>query len=340
MWKENEKKPVIPFLLITFGITYSAELLVILLEHFAGLPETAMKTIAMTLISVCGALAPGFSVYVLLKKNKKISGLKDYMKRVFYCKSKKSFFSGTLTAFVIFGVFVILIEKRHEEFPLYIAPLLLLLMIPGGGWEELGWRGFLQPALESKAGFFPATFVTASIWTVWHLPLWLISSANQKLFFIPSFALYCLALSFLLAATYRITKSTFSAILVHAWGNTMCGGLFTFSVLQNVPDMKAIVLFSAVTAVSIAMYFFADKKLNFPKISSIHFGKKHLAQTIPFDREKQEAVIKCSVCTGEQTACFKDKTGGKLTEVMLIKTDEDLKYFMKTYDIEKITKEY
>jgi hypothetical protein len=45
------------------------------------------------------------------------------------------------------------------------------------------------------------------------------------------------------------------------------------------------------------------------------FGKKpyyerHLSEDIPFDPDKQIAVIKCSICTGEQVAGFKSKEDG------------------------------
>ncbi len=62
--------------------------------------------------------------------------------------------------------------------------------------------------------------------------------------------------------------------------------------------------------------------------------------SIPFDPDKQIAVIKCSICTGEQVAGFKSKEDGHFTEVMLIKDDKDLKKFKEIYKISEIKKEY
>ena len=59
-----------------------------------------------------------------------------------------------------------------------------------------------------------------------------------------------------------------------------------------------------------------------------------------YDKENQIPVLRCSICTGEQVAGFKDKTTGKFNDVTLIRTDTDLKQFMKEYCVEKITKEY
>lgn len=41
---------------------------------------------------------------------------------------------------------------------------------------------------------------------------------------------------------------------------------------------------------------------------------KHLT----YDKEKQKPVIRCSICTGEQVAGFKDIRTGKFTDIMLI----------------------
>ncbi|WP_035770360.1 hypothetical protein [Butyrivibrio sp. FCS006] len=74
----------------------------------------------------------------------------------------------------------------------------------------------------------------------------------------------------------------------------------------------------------------------------IHFGKKQqsLSKNIPFDSDKQIAVIKCSICTGEQVAGFKNKEDGHFTEVMLIRDAKDLEKFKETYKISDIKKEY
>lgn len=68
--------------------------------------------------------------------------------------------------------------------------------------------------------------------------------------------------------------------------------------------------------------------------------KKKADPKIPFDREKQKAVVRCSICTGEQVAGFKDKETGKFTEVMAVKGSGDLERFMEMYGVERVEKEY
>lgn len=58
------------------------------------------------------------------------------------------------------------------------------------------------------------------------------------------------------------------------------------------------------------------------------------------DREAFKPVLRCSICTGEQVAGFKNLNTGKFEDVMLIQNEKDLKVFMKRYALTEISKEY
>ena len=68
--------------------------------------------------------------------------------------------------------------------------------------------------------------------------------------------------------------------------------------------------------------------------------KKNLSETVPYDPERQVPVLKCSICTGERIAGFKDTETGHITEVMVIRSDDDLRYFRKHYGIDTLKEEY
>jgi hypothetical protein len=72
--------------------------------------------------------------------------------------------------------------------------------------------------------------------------------------------------------------------------------------------------------------------------SGVMFGKKFAKKT--YDGTKQKPVLHCSICTGEQVAGFKNLETGKFEEVMLIKSDNDLRDFKEMYGITEISKEY
>ena len=69
------------------------------------------------------------------------------------------------------------------------------------------------------------------------------------------------------------------------------------------------------------------------------FGKKK-EEHKTYDAVTHIPILKCSICTGEKVAGFKDKRTGKFEDIMLIKSDEDLKRFQKMYHVKDIQKEY
>jgi len=73
---------------------------------------------------------------------------------------------------------------------------------------------------------------------------------------------------------------------------------------------------------------------------NLMFGRKKAAAHKDYDRENQKPVLKCSICTGEQVAGFKDIHTGKFEDVMLIRDERELQIFMETYGLDKIDKEY
>lgn len=70
------------------------------------------------------------------------------------------------------------------------------------------------------------------------------------------------------------------------------------------------------------------------------FGKKPVKALRQYGRENYKPVLKCSICTGEQVAGFKDIHSGKFEEVMLIRNEKELEAFMQIYDIKEIVREY
>lgn len=61
---------------------------------------------------------------------------------------------------------------------------------------------------------------------------------------------------------------------------------------------------------------------------------------IAYDPQFQQPVLKCSICTGEQSAGLKDIRTGKFEEIMLIRDEKDLERFQKMVSLSEIPKEY
>ncbi len=53
-----------------------------------------------------------------------------------------------------------------------------------------------------------------------------------------------------------------------------------------------------------------------------------------YDLEKQTPVIRASICTGEQSAGFRDNVSGRFTEIMPVHGPGDVERFRREYGIE------
>ena len=70
------------------------------------------------------------------------------------------------------------------------------------------------------------------------------------------------------------------------------------------------------------------------------FRKRPDGQKTTYSHEEMTPAIRCSICTGEQTAGFRRRADGSFQEVMLIRNEDDLRQFREQYgitgEIEKI----
>ena len=44
-------------------------------------------------------------------------------------------------------------------------------------------------------------------------------------------------------------------------------------------------------------------------------------------------MLRCSICTGEQVACMRERASGRMREIMLIRDAEDLERFRRSYGV-------
>ena len=72
----------------------------------------------------------------------------------------------------------------------------------------------------------------------------------------------------------------------------------------------------------------------------IYFKIKVNAELFPYDEAKHEAVIRCSICTGEQVAGFRSREDGNFVGVMVIQSEKDLENFKRLYRVDDVRKIY
>lgn len=211
--KTNNSKLIFQYLLWTFLITYCSWGGLILASQVEWIKFGT--PLGITLLTI-GGNAPPIVSYFILRRQGKITGFKAFIKEAFAIKQPlRAYIIVSLLAATYFGI-PALLGGITPNFPVYIAILSIPLMVIGGGLEELGWRYLLQPRLEKRFGFIGATLITACIWSVWHLPLFLIKGTSQYNWNFGLFTIMIIGMSFALAVIYRTTQSIWLCILFHS----------------------------------------------------------------------------------------------------------------------------
>jgi len=97
-----------------------------------------------------------------------------------------------------------------------------ILLFIGLG-EEPGWRGFALPQLQTKHSPLKASFILATLWAIWHLPL----IGNEFPWpIVPAFLLSVVGGTLLLTWLFNHTRgSVLLAMLFHAVTNLVGAGL-------------------------------------------------------------------------------------------------------------------
>src|SRR5215211_6161194 len=94
-------------------------------------------------------------------------------------------------------------------------------VVPGSALgEEIGWRGYVLPRLQSRMSALSAALLIAPIWGLWHLPLWLTGDPVKTPTFYVAFFASVFPMSVLLTWVYNSTGgSLLMVVLAHATFN-------------------------------------------------------------------------------------------------------------------------
>jgi membrane protease YdiL (CAAX protease family) len=106
-----------------------------------------------------------------------------------------------------------------------VAIFLGFSIFPGSALgEEIGWRGYVLPRLQSRMSALSASLVLAPIWALWHLPLWVAGWLQEAPLKTPSiyaaFVVSAFALSVITTWVYNSSGgSLLMVVLLHATVN-------------------------------------------------------------------------------------------------------------------------
>ena len=118
-------------------------------------------------------------------------------------------------------------------------PYVVIMVLVGGGQEELGWRGYILDPLEARLGAWLGNLVLGLIWGLWHLPLFFIAGTSQTFMPFTGFVLMLVGNSWFFAWVRDVSgRRTWSGLLAHGWSNAFIPLFPTVVMIAGAPQSR------------------------------------------------------------------------------------------------------
>ena len=201
-------------------------------------------SILMLVLMWMPALASLIANIISLKEKKEKLTVKEFLKRLGFRSSK--------LIYILLGIFIPLVyllipyliywQIYPDNFAYHGVALNLILkdimpamtlgiffsLVSALG-EELGWRGFMVPALRERIGLKKTLFVTSIFWCCWHLPLLIWGGYMDQCplwYRLPAFILCVMPIGIICGLLTVESDSVWPAAFLHAAHNNYDQSVF------------------------------------------------------------------------------------------------------------------
>jgi uncharacterized protein len=142
------------------------------------------------------------------------------------------------------------------------AAFLVFAFFVAGGPEEVGWRGYALPRLQSRWNALVASLVLGGIWALWHAPLWFLSDLPFQELSFPLYATQIMGMSVVYTWLYNATRgSVLLAMVLHASHNLAAVYLAT-----TLPAQAALTALWLVVALALVARYGSDDLARTPRV--------------------------------------------------------------------------
>lgn len=143
-------------------------------------------------------------------------------------------------------------------------PILVVALVIPALFEEIGWRGYALPRLQSRTTALVASLILGVIHACWHVPLWFIPGLGFESLPFPFYGLLAMGLSILFTWLYNSTGGSLLIVaLFHAAINAYAApwGM----ALQTLPETARGSNIQIAVAVSVAAFAIVVTLLTNPR---------------------------------------------------------------------------
>jgi membrane protease YdiL (CAAX protease family) len=184
-------KTLVPFLALTFGLTWGiAALLILFTDQIAAIFGEISNSNPLFILAV---YSPGFAGVFLVWRKYGMKGLGSFFRRLTLWRASTLWWLFLILGIpALFYLGAALEGTINDPFPyspwFQVLPVLALRLFLGT-IEEFGWRGLALPLLQRKYAPFWAGLILGIIHGIWHIPAFLMGGTIQSAWsFAPYFA--------------------------------------------------------------------------------------------------------------------------------------------------------
>jgi len=173
-------KTLIPFLAITFGLTWGiAALLILFADQVTAIFGEITSSNPLYMLAV---YSPAFAGIFLVWRNYGLKGLGSFFRRLTLWRMPKVWWLFLILGIPAFKYLGAAMNGTIDEFPFSPWYLVLPAIVHYfflGPLEEFGWRGVALPLLQRKMAPVWAGLTVGIIVAVWHIPAFLLGGGVE-----------------------------------------------------------------------------------------------------------------------------------------------------------------
>lgn len=270
----SKNKPLIIFFFIAFILAWVLMGLAVAQNY--GWIELA---IPLEPILIIGSWIPNIAAFLVIAfVLKRKGGIKKLFKGWLKFKVSALWYMVTLSPLILSALSIIIYKLLYGVAPvegiLYdptgLIVLIVMITITGAMGEELGWRGFALPWLQSRMNALSASILLGMLWVIWHAPLWFAGLGFEEM---PFLAYAIIGISFTVLVTWACNNSR---------GSLVIASLFhlTLNISINIIESKA-------------LYIHAFLFLAFAMIIVLTYGYSRLSKSseLPIDKKTNDWLL-------------------------------------------------
>lgn len=213
-------RAVIPFVLLTFGITWG---LMALMIFNGDQMESLFGELGVTHPAyVLAVWSPAVVAFTLVLRHAGTGGLQRFLGRLSLRGVAPAWWALAFLALPLVKILSAILNGTAFNELLVLEPLGEVLLVTGfmlvlGPVEEFGWRGLMLPLLQRALAPVWAGLIVGFAWAIWHIPAFFLGGTPHTAWSLAPFVIGVTAVGVVMAVVYNCTRGNLMLPIVIHW---------------------------------------------------------------------------------------------------------------------------